>query len=37
VVFHLLIHEGLFEEMKEELLIEGEEVAPLQRKKEEKK
>jgi hypothetical protein len=33
VVFHLLLHEELFGKTKEELLIEAEEVAPLQRKK----
>ena len=32
VVFHLLLHEELFGKTKEELLIEAEEVAPLQRK-----
>jgi hypothetical protein len=35
VVFHLLLHEELFGKTKEELLIEAEEVAPLQRKDEE--
>jgi len=33
VVFHLLLHEELFGKTKEELLIDAEEVAPLQKKK----
>jgi hypothetical protein len=35
VVFHLPFHEELFGEKREELLVEGKEVAPLQRKRNE--